>query len=80
MNYYILYAETNSISGRPGLAISPHPYLQKGRRVRIRSGPMAGVEGILARRKDKLRVVLSVDLIIRSVAAEVDEADIEPLT
>jgi transcription termination/antitermination protein NusG len=68
------------ISARSGLAIEPHPYLQKGRRVRILSGPMAGVEGILVRRKDKFRVVLSVDLITCSVAAEVDEADIEPLS
>ena len=72
--------EAIGISARSGLAIEPHPYLQRGRRVRIRSGPMAGVEGILVRRKDKFRVVLSVDLIMRSVAAEVDEADIEPLT
>jgi transcription antitermination factor NusG len=63
-----------------GLVIEPHPYLQKGRRVRVRNGPMAGVEGILIRRKDKCRVVLNIDLIMRSVAAEVDEADIEPLT
>lgn len=62
-----------------GLSIQPHPYLQKGRSVRVRSGPMAGVEGILVRRKDKFRVVISIDLIQRSVAAEVDEGDIEPL-
>ena len=68
------------VSVRSGAVTKPHPYLQKGRRVRISSGPMAGVEGILVRRKDKFRVVLSVDLIMRSVAAEVDEADIEPLT
>ncbi len=66
-------------SARSGLAVQPHPYLQKGRHVRVRSGPMAGVEGILVRRRDKLRVILSVNLIMRSVAAEVDEADIEPL-
>ena len=72
--------KTIGISTRSGLAIEPHPYLQKGRHVRIRSGPMTGVEGILVRRKDKFRVVISVDLIMRSVAAEVDEADIEPLT
>ncbi len=62
-----------------GLSIQPHPYLQRGRRVRVRNGPMAGVEGILLRRKDKFRVVISIDLIARSVAAEVDEGDIEPL-
>lgn len=55
----------------------PHPYLRVGRRVRVHSGPMAGVEGILVRRKDKFRVVLSIHLIQRSVAVEVDEAEIE---
>jgi hypothetical protein len=39
---------------------------------------MAGVEGILLRRKDRLRVVLSIDLISRAVAMEVDEADLSP--
>jgi transcription antitermination factor NusG len=72
--------KTIGLSARSGLVIKPHPYLQKGRRVRIQSGPMAGVEGILVRRKDRFRVVLSVDLIMCSVAAEVDEADVEPLT
>jgi hypothetical protein len=38
------------------------------------------VEGILARRKDKLRVVLSIHLIQRSIAVEVDEEAIELLT
>lgn len=67
------------VSVKAGVAMQPHPYLQKGRRVRVRNGPMAGVEGILVRRKEGFRVVLSVDLIMRSVAAEVDEFDIEPL-
>jgi hypothetical protein len=40
---------------------------------------MTGVEGILVRRKDGYRVVLSINLIMSSVAAEVDEFDIEPL-
>lgn len=63
-----------------GVAIRPHPYLQKGCRVRIVRGPMAGVEGILSRRKDKFRVVLSIDLIASSVAVEVEGADLEPLS
>jgi len=57
----------------------PHPYLAVGRRVRVRSGAVAGMEGILVRRKRKFRVVLSMDLIQRAIAIEVDEADIEPL-
>jgi transcription antitermination factor NusG len=65
--------------------LRPHPYLKTGRRVRIRSGAMAGLEGILVRRKERdkdrgtLRLVLSVSLLMRSVALEVDEADVEPL-
>ena len=57
--------------------IEPHPYLRVGRRVRVRSGPMQGLEGIIRRNKDKCRVVFSLDLIMRSVAVEVDEADVE---
>jgi transcription antitermination factor NusG len=62
-----------------GVRAEPHPYLKIGHRVRVRSGPLAGAQGILVRRKDKFRVVLSIDLIMRSVAVEVDEADIEAI-
>jgi transcription antitermination factor NusG len=55
----------------------PHPYLRVGRRVRVHSGPVAGLEGILIRRKDKLRVVVSIHLIQRSIAVEVDQDSIE---
>jgi transcription antitermination factor NusG len=61
------------------LSLVPHPYLTAGRRVRVRSGPMAGVEGILIRRKDSIRVVIAIELIMRSVALEVDVTDIEAL-
>ena len=61
-----------------GVRVEPHPYLTVGRRVRVRYGPLAPAQGILVRRKDKFRVVLSIDLIMRSVSVEVDEADIEP--
>ncbi len=57
--------------------IEPHPYLRTGRRVRVKHGAMAGLEGIIVRRKDRCRVVFSIDLIMRSVAVEVDEADLE---
>ena len=62
-----------------GLRIEPHPYLSAGRRVRVRSGPMQGLEGIIVRRKDRCRVIFSIDLIMRSVAVEVDEADLEAM-
>lgn len=55
----------------------PHPYLCVGRRVRVRSGPMQGLEGIIQRRRDRCRLIFTMDLIMRSVAVEVDEADVE---
>jgi len=68
---------------RQGLArdlrIEPHPYLTVGRRVRLKAGPLAGAEGILVRRKDSCRLVMSIDLLMRSVAVEVDEADAEAI-
>lgn len=70
----IEFLRRQSAGGR----LEPHPFLSVGRRVRIRSGPFAGLQGILTRRKDRLRVVLSIELIMRAVAVEVDEADIEP--
>lgn len=62
-----------------GLRLHPHPYLKIGRRVRVRSGPLTGMEGILVRKKDRFRLVLSIDIIMRSVAVEVDASDVEPL-
>jgi transcription antitermination factor NusG len=59
--------------------IEPHPYLVVGERVRIIAGVMAGIEGILVRKKSDLRVVLSLDTIMRSVAVEVNANDIEPV-
>jgi len=59
-----------------GIRAEPHPYLKIGRRVRVKHGPMAGTEGILVRKKDQLRVVISVDLIMRSVALEIEAADL----
>ena len=61
------------------LRLEPHPYLTIGRRVRLTSGPLMGLEGILVRRKGLLRLILSLDLIQRSIAVEVDSADVEPI-
>ena len=55
----------------------PHPYLVVGSRVRIKSGSLAGMSGVLTRKKSGLRVVLSIDLIRQSVAVEVDMDEIE---
>ncbi len=62
-----------------GVRAEPHPYLGAGQRVRVRSGPLAGVEGILVRRKNAARFVISVDLIARSVALDIDALDLEPM-
>lgn len=61
-----------------GMRVEPHPFLTVGRRVRVKRGPLTGIEGILLRRKSGLRFVLSVELIQRSMAVEMDEADLEP--
>ena len=62
-----------------GVHAEPHPFLTLGRRVRIMDGPFAGLEGILKKRKRGLRVVVSLELIQRSVAVEVEAADLQVL-
>jgi transcription antitermination factor NusG len=59
--------------------IEPHPYLVSGTKVRIRSGVMAGAEGILIRKKSDFRVVLTLEMIMKSMRVEVELDDIEPL-
>ena len=59
--------------------VEPHPYLSAGALVRVKSGIMAGVQGIVLRKKASFRVVLSLELIMRSVAVEVDIDDLEPV-
>jgi transcription antitermination factor NusG len=62
-----------------GLRAEPHPFLTVGRKVRLKSGPLTGLEGILLRRKGNFRVVISIELIQRAVAVDADVADIAPL-
>ncbi|MFP5206240.1 MAG: UpxY family transcription antiterminator [Acidobacteriota bacterium] len=57
----------------------PHPLLVAGQRGRIRTGALAGMEGIVVRVKNNYRVVLTVHLIMQSVAVEVSADDIELL-
>jgi transcription antitermination factor NusG len=68
----------NAVAG--GRGVEPHAYLRIGQRVRVRSGPLCELEGILVRKKNGLRVVISLDLIMRSMAVEVDASEIEPVT
>ena len=57
----------------------PHPFVTAGERVRICSGALAGLEGIVVRSKNKFRVVLTVEHIMRSCAVEVGLEDLQPL-
>ena len=61
------------------IRMEPHPYICKGQKLRILRGPLAGMEGILLRRKGGLRLVLSIELIMRSVIVDVDAEDICPI-
>jgi len=56
-----------------------HPFLNVGRRVRVVYGPLSGAEGILVRRRSESRLVISIEAIMRSVAVEIDEADVAPI-
>jgi transcription antitermination factor NusG len=55
----------------------PHPYVKVGERVRVKTGSMAGVEGIVVRKKNEFRFVLTLEAIMRSVAVEVDASNLE---
>jgi len=57
----------------------PHPLPAIGQRARIRSGTLAGLEGIVVRKKNSLRFVLTMDLIMQSIAVEVDGEELEPI-
>jgi transcription antitermination factor NusG len=60
------------------LRAEPHPFLTVGRKVRVTGGPFAGLEGVLRRKKSGMRVVVTLELIQRSVAVDVDVADVVP--
>jgi transcription antitermination factor NusG len=61
-----------------GVVAEPYPYLTVGTRVEIRRGPLAGMAGILLRRQNKYRVVISVDLIMRAIVVDVAVEDVVP--
>ena len=59
--------------------VDPYPYLRIGNRARIRSGPLAGLEGVVIRKDGHLRVVVSVESIMRSFAVHVYADELEPM-
>jgi transcription antitermination factor NusG len=64
---------------RSGLATEPCPFLREGQRVRVKRGSLAGVEGILTKKKSDFRLVISVTMLQRSIAVEIDRELIEVL-
>jgi transcription antitermination factor NusG len=60
--------------GKSGLSTMPWPYLEVGHVVRIEDGPLRGLTGIIVKIKSGLKLVLSVSLLQRSVAVEVDRS------
>jgi transcription antitermination factor NusG len=59
--------------------IAPHPYLSVGNRVRVRSGPFCGIEGIIVRTNHQARLVISLSLIQSSASLEIDQFELEPV-
>jgi transcription antitermination factor NusG len=62
-----------------GLLVTPYPYVEIGQAVLIERGPLSGVEGILMEVKGKARLVVSVNLLRRSVSAEIDRRSVRPI-
>ncbi|HUO29444.1 MAG TPA: UpxY family transcription antiterminator [Bryobacteraceae bacterium] len=62
-----------------GVLVTPFPFVEVGQNVLIERGPLAGLEGILAEVKGKCRLVVSINLLKRSVSAEVDRSAIRPI-
>jgi transcription antitermination factor NusG len=71
-------AEIQTLAGS-GARLSPWPYLRAGDRVRVERGPLRGLEGTLLRDGPDARFVVSVELLQRSVAAEMDPSMVVPL-
>ncbi|MBV8552121.1 MAG: UpxY family transcription antiterminator [Acidobacteriaceae bacterium] len=62
-----------------GLAAEPCPFLREGQRVRVKYGSLAGLEGILLKKKTDWRIIISVTMLQRSIAVEIDSDSITPI-
>ena len=61
-------------------AVSPFPYLKEGQLIRVVDGPLKGCEGFLVKIKEqKEKLVISIDLLRRSISVEIESASIEPV-
>jgi transcription antitermination factor NusG len=61
-------------------SLVPNRYVRRGQRVRLLSGPLEGLTGVVVRQKNLTRFVISLELLMRSVAVEIDSADFDPHT
>jgi transcription antitermination factor NusG len=59
------------------LNVEPHPLVKSGEKVLIRNGPLQGLVGIVVRQKNCTRVILTLNLIMKSISVEVDAQDLE---
>lgn len=62
------------------IKIEPHPFIKCGDRVRVKAGPLQGIDGILVRKKNFSRLILSVDLLGKSAAVEIDVSLVERIS
>jgi transcription antitermination factor NusG len=62
-----------------GTIVEPYPFLEVGDRVRVRSGVLEGLEGLISRCKNERRLIVPISLINQSVAVEIDVQLLEPL-
>jgi transcription antitermination factor NusG len=63
-----------------GAVVGPWPFLREGEYVSVERGPLAGVEGIIVSVKNQYRLVVSVSLLQRSVAVEIDRDWVRPVS
>lgn len=57
--------------------IAPYPFLKVGQRIRIKRGPLAGVEGLLVEKAGQYSLVISVDILQQGVSLQIDAAEVE---
>ena len=62
-----------------GTDLKPHPFVETGAWVRVRTGPFSGIEGIVTQNNNRCKVVISISAIHRSVALEVDCDSLESI-
>jgi transcription antitermination factor NusG len=62
-----------------GARVEPYPFLVSGDRVKVRCGPLAGIQGVLVRKRNAYRLVLSVEILGKAAALEIDAALVERL-